>query len=189
MSSVQCFLWIFRKLFKNVQQFLRKNRRNFNRTTKRRPYPTAPRSRVSTKMKHKELNGTHVLVLLEGEKLIESITDFCSSKKIAAATFTVIGALREVELGFYDLAAKEYHWKKIKAELELDSATGNVAVLEGKPLVHAHATVSDNEMHAFGGHLKEAIIGASCEVFLTPLQEKIERKPDEKTGLNLLMLD
>ena len=140
-------------------------------------------------MKHKELSGTHVLVLLEGEKLIESITDFCSSKKIAAATFTAIGALKEVELGFYDLAAREYHWKKIEAELELDSATGNVAILDGKPIVHAHATASDSGMQAFGGHLREATVGASCEVFLTPLQGKIERKPDEKTGLKLMQLD
>lgn len=140
-------------------------------------------------MKHKELNGVHVMLLLEGEKLIESITDFCSSKKIAAAQFTAIGALKEIELGFYDLAAKEYRWKKAEAELELDTATGNVALLDGKQTVHAHATVSDNEMHAFGGHLKEATVGASCEVFLTPLQGKIERKPDDKTGLKLMQID
>ena len=140
-------------------------------------------------MKHKELSGTHFLVLLEGEKLIESITDFCTAQKITAAMFTAIGALKEIELGFYDLAAKEYLWKKAEAELELDSATGNVALLDGKPIVHAHATVSDNEMHAFGGHIKEAVVGASCEVFLTPLQGKIERKPDEKTGLKLMQID
>ena len=122
-------------------------------------------------MKHEELSGTHVLVLLEGERLINSITDFCSSKKIAAATFTAIGALKEVELGFYDLAAKEYRWKKAEAELELDSATGNVAILDGKLIVHAHA------------------VGASCEVFLTPLQGKIERKHDEETGLKLMQID
>lgn len=140
-------------------------------------------------MKNRELDGTHVLLLLEGEKLIESIGDFCSSKKISAAHFTAIGALKEVELGFYDLAAKEYRWKKAEAELELDNATGNVAVLDGKPIVHAHVTVSDNEMHAFGGHLKEAVVGASCEVFLKPLQGKIERKHDNKTGLKLMQID
>lgn len=140
-------------------------------------------------MKSKELNGTHVLLLLEGEKLIESVTNFCAGKNIGAATFSAIGALKEAELGFYDLAAKEYRWKKMKAELELDNATGNVAVLDGKLIVHAHATASDNEMHAFGGHLKEAVIGASCEVFLKPLQGKIERKHDDKTGLKLMQID
>lgn len=140
-------------------------------------------------MKHKELGGVHVLLLLEGEKLIESITDFCTEKSIAAATFNAIGAVKEAELGFYNLAAKEYKWKKAEAELELNNATGNVALHDGKPFVHAHATVSDNEMHAFGGHLKEAIVGASCEVFLQPLQGKIERKHDEKTGLKLMQID
>ena len=140
-------------------------------------------------MRHKELGGAHVLLLLEGEKLIESITGFCKEKNIAAAKFNAIGAVKEVELGFYNLAAKEYKWKKTEAEFELDSLTGNVALHGGKPFVHAHATVSDNEMHAFGGHLKEAVVGASCEIFLTPLQGKIERKHDEKTGLKLMKLD
>ena len=140
-------------------------------------------------MKHTEISGVYVLLLLEGEKLIDSVTKFCSGKSITAATFTAIGAVREVELGFYSLAEKEYRWKKAEAELEVDNITGNIALLDGELVAHAHATVSDNEMHAFGGHLKEAIVGASCEVFLTPLQGKLERKHDEKTGLNLLQID
>ena len=138
---------------------------------------------------HKELNGVHVLMLAENEELISSITKFCEEKGIAAAQINAIGAVKGVELGFYNLGSKAYKWKKAEAELEIDSLTGNVALFDGKILVHAHATVSDAEMHAFGGHLKEATVGASCEVFITPLQGKLERKHDEKTGLNLLKLD
>ncbi|MEK6837371.1 MAG: PPC domain-containing DNA-binding protein [Nanoarchaeota archaeon] len=140
-------------------------------------------------MKHEQLGNTFVLLLSTGERAIESITAFCKEKKITAAHFTAIGAVSEVELGFYKLATKEYTWKKAEAELEIDSIVGNVAVFENEPLVHAHATVSDNEMHSFGGHLKEAVVGASCEVFLTPLQGRIERKHDEKTGLKLMRSD
>ncbi|MBI2145484.1 DNA-binding protein [Candidatus Woesearchaeota archaeon] len=140
-------------------------------------------------MKHRELNGVHALLLLEGEKLIESIINFCAEKSITGATFNAIGAVKEIELGFYSLSTKEYAWKKAAAELEIDNITGNVAIVDGKPFVHAHGTVSDNETHAFGGHVKEAVIGASCEIFLTPLLGKIERAYDEKTGLKLMRLD
>ncbi|MBI3036744.1 DNA-binding protein [Candidatus Woesearchaeota archaeon] len=140
-------------------------------------------------MKHQQLGNAFVLLLSTGERLIESITAFCKEKKITAAHFTAIGAVKEAELGFYNLAAKEYRWKKAEAELELDNATGNVALFEDEPLVHAHATVSDNEMHAFGGHLKEAVVGASCEIFLQPLQGKLERKYDDTTGLKLIHSD
>ena len=140
-------------------------------------------------MKHKEISGVYVLLLLEGERLIESVTKFCSEKSITAATFNAIGAIKEVELGFYNLQTKSYTWKKAETELEIDNVTGNVAVLDGELVVHAHATVSDSEMHAFGGHLKEATVGASCEVFLQPLLGKLERKYDEKTGLKLIKLD
>ena len=140
-------------------------------------------------MKHKEISCVYVLLLHEGERLIESVTKFCSEKSIAAATFNAIGAIKEVELGFYNLPTKSYTWKKAEAELEIDNVTGNVAVLDGELVVHAHATVSDSEMHAFGGHLKEATVGASCEVFLQPLQGKLERKYDDKTGLRLMKID
>ena len=140
-------------------------------------------------MKHEQLGNAFVLLLSTGEMVIESITAFCRENKITAAHFTAIGAVSEAELGFYNLATKEYTWKKAEAELEIDNITGNVAVFENEPLVHAHATVSDNEMHSFGGHLKEAVVGASCEIFLTPLQGKLERKYDEKTGLKLIHFD
>ena len=140
-------------------------------------------------MKHKELNGVYVLLLSKGEKIVESITNFCKENNIAAAQFNAIGAIEEVELGFYNLSTKEYKWKNAKAELEIDNITGNVAVFEGEPLVHAHATVSDNEMHAFGGHLKEAVVGALCEISLQPLQGKLERKYDDVTGLKLLQIE
>ena len=139
-------------------------------------------------MKHKQINGVYVLLLSKGEKIVESITNFCSKNNINAAQFNAIGALKEVELGSYNLETKAYKWKKAEAELEIGNITGNVAVFEGETLVHAHATVSDNEMHAFGGHLKEATVGASCEIFLTRLQGKLERKYDDVTGLKLLQL-
>lgn len=140
-------------------------------------------------MRHKELNGVYVLLLAEDEKVIESIIGFCREKGITAAQLTAIGAVKEVELGFYNLETKTYKWKKAEADLEIDNITGNVALFEGDLLVHAHITVSDSEMHAFGGHLKEATVGASCEIFITPLQGKLERRFDEKTGLNLLNFD
>lgn len=140
-------------------------------------------------MKHQQLGNTFVLLLSTGERMVELVTAFCKEKEITAAHFTTIGALKEVEMGFYNLETKTYKWKKAEAELEIDSIIGNVALFEGEPIVHAHATVSDAEMHAFGGHLKEAVVGASCEVFLTPLQGKLERKYDDVTGLKLLQIE
>ena len=139
-------------------------------------------------MKHTLLGSTHVLLLLSGEKIIETIKVFCVQNKITAATLQAIGAVREVELGFYKLGEKKYAWKKTKAELEIDGLLGNIALLNNDVIVHAHMTVSDSEMHAFGGHLKEAVVGASCEIFLTPLPGTLERRQDESTGLNLLQL-
>jgi predicted DNA-binding protein with PD1-like motif len=55
-----------------------------------------------------------------------------------------------------------------------------------KPFIHAHITIADQQFGTFGGHLKEAIVGATCEIYLTRLRGKIQRIKDEITGLNLL---
>ena len=59
-------------------------------------------------------------------------------------------------------------------------------VLEEKPMIHLHITIADDEYHAYGGHVKKLIVGATCELTLFVSKERIERKYDEGTGLNLL---
>jgi len=39
-------------------------------------------------------------------------------------------------------------------------------------------------MNALGGHLKSGIVAATCEIFLTASDMKINRKPNEDIGLN-----
>ena len=54
--------------------------------------------------------------------------------------------------------------------------------------LHCHITLSDVEMNAIAGHLKEGIIGATCEIVLIKLAGEINRKFDNVIGLNLMEL-
>jgi len=125
-------------------------------------------------------------VLKRGQEIVAEIINFCSSKNIKAAYFSAIGAVSSVELGFYDIRKKHYSFKKFDEDLEVDNITGNIALMDGRLIMHAHSTFSDGEMKVVGGHLKSAVVSGTCEVFLVPIKEKLERKFDGDTGLNLI---
>lgn len=128
----------------------------------------------------------YVIKLLKGERIVEQLLRFCKDNNIAAAAFTGIGAIHEIEAGFYKPETKSYEWKKAQAPLELLNITGNVSLKDGELFVHAHVTVADSELHAFGGHLKEATVSGTCEIMLRPLPLQMARRHDDDTGLLLL---
>ncbi len=128
----------------------------------------------------------YIIRLFRGEKIIESLTQFCEDQNIHSGLFHGIGAIENPELGYYHLDRKEYEFRTIEKMLEIVSLTGNVALVDGKPFLHIHTVVSDETFQTYGGHLKEGIVGATCEIYLTDFEIDIKREFDEKTGLKLL---
>lgn len=131
-------------------------------------------------------NIGYVIRLEKGERLVEKLTEFCKEKNIHSGIFNGIGAVLAAEIGFYNLGKKEYEFKKFNQLLEIASLIGNVSLVDGEPFLHIHVVVSDNNFQCFGGHLKEAIVGATCEVYLTDFELTLVRKFDSEIGLNLL---
>jgi predicted DNA-binding protein with PD1-like motif len=140
-------------------------------------------------MKFQKSEGTFIIRLEKGEKIIETLTSFCEKKGIKSGMFHAIGAVLTAELGFYDLGKKEYQFKKFEDLHEIISLTGNVSLVEEKPFLHVHCVLSDKNYNCHGGHLKEGEVGATCEVCLIPSGSKIEREYDQEVGLKLLKLE
>lgn len=138
-------------------------------------------------MKYKHSKHAFLIRLVKGEEIINTLTKLLKKETIYAAHFSGIGAVQSATLGFYNLKKKKYRWKKFK-ECEVVSLTGNVTVLNDKLFIHAHMVVSDSKFNCYGGHLKEAVVGATLEIVLERLAGKAERKFDEEIGLNLLEL-
>ena len=127
----------------------------------------------------------YLLRLVTGEELVAQLIEFFIEQELQAATFTAIGATTEITLGFYSLGKKEYHWKEFSGEFEIMGGVGNISTFEGKPVVHMHTSISDEEMKAFGGHVKRLVVGATCEVVLQVYAEQLVREADAAVGLNL----
>ncbi len=129
---------------------------------------------------------SYILRLHRGELVHETIQTFCVEKGITSGWFTGLGAIEDIQLGYYSLEEKSYYWKEYQDPHEVVTLVGNVALVDGAPFLHIHTTISNDENVAIGGHLKSAIVAVTLEVQFTAYEETLERVYDEVTGLKLI---
>lgn len=132
--------------------------------------------------------NTIVLVLEQGEDIVEAVTDLAREQNGKFGTVSGIGACDDVELNFYNLETKTYEKKEFKEPLELISLLGNISHIDEKPFAHLHATFGTNQYETLSGHLTKAIVSATAEIIITMTNLDINRKHDADIGLNLLDL-
>lgn len=118
-------------------------------------------------------------------EIISQIATLAKDKKIETGVFSVIGALKRAELGYYDQESLEYHKIFVKEPVELISCQGNISLKEGQPFVHAHATLADWKGRVWGGHLTGGTIFAAELHLQELLGQPVDREHDPVTGLYL----
>jgi predicted DNA-binding protein with PD1-like motif len=139
-------------------------------------------------MNWRQIDDRYVLRLDPGEGVIDSLSGFASERGINSGVVSGIGGIEDVVLGYFDLGAKEYLKRKLDGIYEMISLAGNVSTIEGRPFVHAHAVVSGRDMTALGGHLFEARVAITAELYLWGSPSQVTRSLDERVGLNTLDL-
>lgn len=130
--------------------------------------------------------NTHILKLSRGESWLDAMTAYLKEHGVQNAHFSGLGAVDVISCGYYDFDAREYVFKKYEGMHEVLNLTGNVFLKEGEPFIHAHATFSDEQNQAFGGHVEDMRVGVTLEVALHPLTNSIKREYDDETGLWLI---
>jgi uncharacterized protein len=128
-----------------------------------------------------------LLRLERGEPVVATLTAFCGEHDVKVGRFEGIGALLDAELGFYHLDRKDFDRFTV-GDTEVLALLGNVSRLDGEPWIHAHLTVGEVDGAARGGHLFEAHVGATLEVFLDERPGEVVREMNEEIGLPLLQL-
>jgi len=130
----------------------------------------------------------HVIRLEKDDEAVNRILNYCKKSGINSASFVGIGAASKAKLAIYDLNKKEYIRKEFSETMEILNLSGNVSVLGSNIVIHSHVVLSDKNFSAFGGHVEELTIAATCEIILTEIPIKLTRKADPIIGLNLLDL-
>lgn len=119
------------------------------------------------------------------DEIIASLETICKENDIKSARVHAIGAVKNATVAMFDFAKGDYNETKLDRFMELLSLEGNVTRMNGETYIHLHASFGDSEGKAYGGHLKNAVIGATCEMFIEPLENVVNRIKDSDTGLNI----
>lgn len=128
-----------------------------------------------------------VLVPEVGEEIVEAIKTLCDREKIACAKVTGIGGVNRATVGCFSLTENRYMTKTYEETMEMVSLTGNVSKNNGNTHVHLHASFANESCQLVGGHLIEAVVGITAEIFITVFDGELTRKPnDDIKGLTLL---
>lgn len=132
------------------------------------------------------MSKNFVFTVKKDGEIISSIFNFCKEKGIESAWISGIGAAKFAVLLSYDIDKKEYNKKEFQGKFEIANLTGNLGIIDGKPTAHIHIILCNEEMQAFGGHLEQAVVSATCEIIITSLEKQIVRKLNDEIGLNLI---
>ncbi|MCB0714120.1 MAG: DNA-binding protein [Ignavibacteriae bacterium] len=131
-------------------------------------------------------NPTYTLVFDKGDKVMEELQRFAVEQQITAASFVGLGAFSSATLAFYDRQTKGYDPIPVQEQTEVLNVTGNIAIFNGEPRLHVHATLGRPDGSTIGGHLVEGAVWPTLEIALFASSEVLEREMDEETGLPLL---
>ena len=136
-------------------------------------------------MEYRQFGNTWMVRIDLGEDIIAQLKKLCEDERICLGRVEAIGATDRAVIGVYDLEKKEYYPEEINEFMEITSLNGNITAVDGKPYIHLHATLADQRHAIHGGHVLEMRVGATCEMFVTVLDEKVSRTKDEALGINL----
>ncbi len=144
-------------------------------------------------MQYQRFEDRYIVRLESGEAVIETLTRLLQAEDIQFASVSAIGAVRQAQLGYWNAATGEYEFSDFEEQMEVVSFGGNCSIKEDgpgqfKPFLHIHCVLGRRDFSVIAGHLKEAEVHPTLEVWLRTEQSPVRRARDPESGLDLLDL-
>jgi predicted DNA-binding protein with PD1-like motif len=130
---------------------------------------------------------TFVVILDTGDEILSSLKHFAQTEHLGGSSFKAIGALSDVELGWFNWESKKYQTAvKLEEQVELLSLIGDIALKDNKPQIHAHLVIGRQDGTAHGGHLLSATVRPTCEIVITENPQHLQKEFDPDSGIALI---
>jgi len=89
-------------------------------------------------------------------------------------------------LGWFDPQRKMYKKILIEGQHEVIGMSGDIALYQGKPVVHTHMLVGSPDGTTQGGHVLDAHVSPTLEVMVTVDPKAMQKRLDPATDLTLI---
>ncbi|MFP4497625.1 MAG: PPC domain-containing DNA-binding protein [Vulcanimicrobiota bacterium] len=139
-------------------------------------------------MDFKRVGTTYIVRLYKGEEIGASLKEFARKYGITAGFINGIGAVDDVILGYFHMGKKIYIEEHLEEDFELLSLMGNFALIDDEPFAHLHIMLGRDNYQVIGGHMVQARVSVTCEIYIQAADTIIKRVLDEGSGLKLMDL-
>lgn len=136
-------------------------------------------------MEYRKFQNKIIVRMDKGEEILEKVREVAEKEKIKLADISALGAVSGFTVGVFDTEAKEYHANEFKGSFEIVSLTGTINTMNDEFYCHLHMSAGNEKGQVFGGHLNRAIISATCEMVITLIDGRVDRRFEKEVGLNL----
>jgi hypothetical protein len=149
------------------------------------PRGEAPKMQVQL-LNPGEPTKQYAVIFYQGDEAFSGLLEFAEKYHVTSAHFTAIGALNGATLGWFDPQRKMYKKIPINGQHEVVGMSGDIALYQGKPVVHTHMVVGNPDGTTLGGHVLEAYVSPTLEVMVTVDAVAMQKRFDAATDLTLI---
>src|SRR5260221_1187625 len=149
------------------------------------PKGKAPRMKVQL-LNPGESTKQYAVIFYKGDEAFSGLLEFAKKYHITSAHFTAIGAVNGATLGWFDPQRKMYKKIPIQGQVEVIGMSGDIALYQGKPVVHTHMIVGTSDGTTRGGHVLDAYASPTLEVMVTVDPITMQKRVDPETDLTLI---
>ena len=149
------------------------------------PTGRAPRMQVQL-LSRGDQTREYAVIFGKADEAFSGLLEFEEKYHITSAHFTAIGALNGATLGWFDPQRKMYKKIPINGQHEVIGMSGDIALYQGKPLVHTHMVVGSPEGTTRAGHVLAAYVAPTLEVMVTVDPVAMQKRFDAATDLTLI---
>jgi uncharacterized protein len=139
-------------------------------------------------MRYQRFGERYIVRLERGESVVETLSTLLAEERIDFANLSAAGAVQWVRLAYWNADTRRYEEREFDEQLEVVSFQGNSSLKDGQPFLHLHAVFARRDFSTLGGHLREARVHPTLEVWLSAEDVPVQRAHDAASGLDLLDL-
>ena len=136
-------------------------------------------------MNYKRVDDKIFVSIDKGELVNQQLLKVAQKEHLNSGWINGLGAISNIEIGYWDIDKKVYVKKKFNHDYELLSLIGNVTLVDEMPFIHTHISFSDTDFKVYGGHLFDAEVIAAAEFCIFTSDYSLHRKLNCDIGLSL----
>jgi uncharacterized protein len=149
------------------------------------PRGKAPKVQVQL-LTTEEAAKQYAVIFYQGDEAFSGLAEFAEKYHVTSAHFTAIGAVNGATLGWFDPQRKMYKKIPIDGQHEVIGMSGDIALYQGKPVIHTHMVVGNADGTTRAGHVLAAYVAPTLEVMVAVDPVAMHKRFDPETDLTLI---